>query len=124
MTTETRVHSAAEALAETGRPHGAMTTPDDALDVTAARLRALADLHAAAVRPPGYPPSGPVSGEDAAAEALAERLYDAGLRAETAGRAAAVLLADPDRGHGGWAGPVDLGPGVVLWVTLPAGTTT
>jgi hypothetical protein len=55
-----------------------------------------------------------------AAEALADRLFDAGLRAEHAGKVAAALLADPDRGPGGWVGPVDLGPGVVLWVTLPA----
>jgi hypothetical protein len=57
------------------------------------------------------------------AEALAGRLRDAAA-ALLDGTAAAALLADPDRRPGGWAGPVDLGPGVVLWVTLPAGTTT
>jgi hypothetical protein len=58
------------------------------------------------------------------AEVLAERLWDAGLRAEHAGRTAAALLTDPDRGPGCWVGPVELGPGIALWVTVPDGGGT
>jgi hypothetical protein len=60
------------------------------------------------------------AGSHPGAEALAERLRLA-ARSLLDGTAAAAVLADPDRGPGGWVGPVDIGPGVTLWVAMPAG---